>query len=181
MSDYFNDTGTGSTTEPNPYCAPRHDQACKVCAGPLRLVAAWLKAIGLLLFLACLPLDILGGRGRGFIADANDFQGYDIVLTFGIILPLFGCIIYIPVSLAIIFTLVIPFLNVSECRHPNGVVFTLLGNAISLVAIAVLGSWEDGVYGWFYLWATAVVAVNAGASLQALTAGQSKGGQVESR
>ncbi len=77
-----------------------------------------LQFVGLLVFLASMPLNVLNGDGRGMIADPDHFQGWEVVwLGFWasslIVTSYEGwrTLIFLPIAVTSLFTLAIPFVN----------------------------------------------------------------------
>jgi hypothetical protein len=166
------------------------------------------KVCGLAAFLTAMPFDVLTGHTHGFIGDPDQFQGWKIVIIFGILFIYWGAldfnvavVVFVPILLAAIFTLVGPFIDFSpradrdlglsdRSRRGDWWRNLFLGvGALSLVLTAILfATWPDGHWdsnGHFfgaYVWLGGASAVVIGAAMQAFhDLGVSQRGHAEYR
>ncbi len=94
------------------------------------------QRIGLLVFLAAMPLDVLNGHGKGFLADADHFQGWEVAyLGFLFSSWLFDgdwtFIVFLPTAVTTAFTLTMPFVDLS-----NPGVGTTIARVLKTVGVA---------------------------------------------
>ena len=117
-----------------------------------------IRWLGVACFVAVMPMDVLDGNTRGWIADHNHFQGYELVLL-SFYLPLLGVWQVIPVAVA---NLVPLFALLDESlRFPA--VFRWGALVMAAMGVIFLCGWEGEWFLGHSIWMSAVLV--SGASL----------------
>src|SRR5206468_1089112 len=130
--------------EVNPYKSPASIGSSSRKTWRASKLATAVKLAGIVLFGLSMPLDVLGGHGRGFVADYDNFQGYEVVALFGVSMPLSGIVGMLPVSITVVWTFVAPFVNFGRMAKPQSLSWVIFGCGASLVALVLLGNWDAG-------------------------------------
>src|SRR6185312_8457228 len=117
----------------NPYRVPRHDLR-PTLTRRRNNIATLLKVIGLLLIVCCMPTDFLGGHGRGFLADPDHFQGYEVFSVVCVFAPIVG----VPLTITMIFVSLAAFGYFDGMPRTTRAMALSGGIAVSLLSCVLL-------------------------------------------
>ena len=131
-----------------------------------------LQFVGLLCFLASMPLDVLNGDNKGYLADPNHFQGWKVVwLAFMFSSWIFrgdghSMILGFPLAMTSALAVALPFFNLlrPENWFKSSRWLSVVGLA-NLVATAYFAHWayHEGAFFGAILWLVGPALVFVGA------------------
>lgn len=114
----------------------------------------------LLCFLTSMPLTLVNSHDIGWLADGDNWQGWEITIGWGLFLIWFAPFHFVPILLASTMMVITPFLDYRSLGPTARriVVFWSIGAMMSVPMIAL--GWSDaGIYPTFGLWAGPILVL----------------------